>query len=100
MQINELHRWIITYDAHGMPGALQGVISGNTETHKNGEIVNLHNVFSLDLKTAEAIDGAGNKYKLIGPGVQAVFFQQLEPFEVIKMLDKVEDYDEEDEETN
>lgn len=95
--INELHNWVISYDQHGMPGALQGVVSGDDkETRAQAASID---VFSLDLESKIAIDHAGNKYILMGPGMQAVFFDQLEPFGFIKMIndeeenDPFEDYD-------
>lgn len=84
----ELHNWIVTYDPHGMPGSIQGTISGKS--------LNVPDIFSLDLSSMTVKDRRGNTYILVGPGLQAVFLTQIEPFKFIKMVDE-DEYDPDDE---
>lgn len=84
--INELHDWIVTYDNHGMPGSIQGIIPGKNP--KSAAI----DVFSLDLESNIAVDHAGNSYILVGDGTQALFLNHTEPFSFVKMLDE-DDFD-------
>lgn len=76
-------KWIIKYDEkYQMPQFIQGRIIGNSLKHKNGQMIIINNIESIDLRdnTLKTNDGFG--YKLIGAGKRMILLAEKDILEM------------------
>lgn len=81
-------RWVVKYDdRYQMPQFVQGRIIGDTQTHKNGQVVIINDIESIDLKDKVVSTYNGVKYKLVGAGKRMILLNEGDLIE-FKVQDK------------
>lgn len=81
-------KWVVKYDdKYQMPQFVQGRIIGDTSTHKNGQVVVINDIESIDLKDKVVSTYGGVKYKLVGAGKRMILLNEGDLIE-FKVQDK------------
>lgn len=79
-----LSRWVVKYDdLFQMPQFVQGRIVGNSHSHKNGSIVIISNIASIDLQNMLLTTNEGLEYFLLGLGKRMILLDEGDIAEIV-----------------
>lgn len=89
-----LGKWVVRYDdIFQMPQFVQGVIIGDSNVHKSGDIIIVRDVESIDMKDKILKTYAGVEYILVGAGRRMILLDENELLEVEFKDMRMEKYD-------
>jgi len=76
-------KWIIKYDEkYQMPQFIQGRIIGDSPKHKNGQMIIINNIESIDLRDNVLRTNDGLDYRLIGDGRRMILLAEKDILEL------------------